>query len=75
MAGHIVAWTAEEAIIKAERNSALDWTEGIILDPFTVPEQDFDEIAFTARTATHRYRMVVRPIGGHFLTLAAALKP
>ena len=75
LTAHVIAWTAKEAIIKAERNSALDWTDGIILDPFTVPEQDFDEITFTARTATNRYRMVVRPVGGHFLTLAAALKP
>ncbi len=75
LTAHVIAWTAKEAIIKAERNSALDWTEGISLDPFTVPELDFDEITFTARTATHCYRMVVRPVDGHFLTLAAALKP
>ena len=75
LTAHIIAWTAKEAIIKAERNSSLDWTDGISLDPFTVPELDFDEITFTAHTATHRYRMVVRPVDGHFLTLAAALKP
>lgn len=75
LTAHVIAWTAKEAIIKAERNSSLDWTDGISLDPFTVPELDFDEITFTARTATHRYRMVARPVGGHFLTLAAALKP
>ena len=35
LAAHIIAWTAKEAIIKAERNSALDWTDGICLAPFT----------------------------------------
>ena len=74
LTAHVIAWTAKEAIIKAERNSALDWTDGISLDPFTVPEFDFEELAFNARSATHRYRMVVRPVGGHFLTLAVALK-
>lgn len=75
LTAHVIAWTAKEAIIKAERNSSLDWTGGISLDSFTVPELDFDQIAFTARSATNRYQIVVLPVGGHFLTLATALKP
>lgn len=72
MAAHIIAWTAKEAIIKAERNSALDWTNGICLDPFTVTELDFEEITFTARCGVNRYRMTTHRVEHHYMTLAIA---
>ena len=72
MAAHIIAWTAKEAIIKAERNSALDWTNGICLDPFTVTELDFEEITFTARCGANRYRMTTHRVEHHYMTLAIA---
>ena len=64
---HIIAWTAKEAIIKAERNSALDWTDGICLDPFSV---DNEEIAFTACCGFARYRLTCRRHEGHYVTVA-----
>ena len=70
LAAHIIAWTAKEAIIKAERNSALDWTNGITLEPFAVDEPDIAQITFAARCGIHRYSLNVRAIEGHFLTLA-----
>ena len=65
---HIIAWTAKEAIIKAERNSALDWTEGICLEPFTL---DPIETVFTARCGARCYQLTSRLLEGHFITLAA----
>lgn len=70
LASHIIAWTAKEAIIKATRNRALDWTEGIMLDPFT---PNPDDILFTARCQGVVYRLMCRLIDGHYLTLAVPL--
>ena len=66
-AAHIIAWTAKEAIIKAERNSAIDWTEGICLEP---PVAEGGEAIFDARYAERRYRLVSRPLQDHIITLA-----
>ena len=67
LAAHIIAWTAKEAIIKAERNSALDWTNGICLAPFT---PDPVETVFTAHCGTRLYNLVTRRVDGHYITLA-----
>lgn len=64
---HVMAWTAKEAIIKVERNSAIDWTEGICLDEF-IPSDG--ETLFTARCGDWRYHLVARVVEGHVLTLA-----
>ena len=64
---HVIAWTAKEAIIKAERNSALDWTEGICLDPFC---PNGDETVFHAHCNGRQYRLVSCPVEGHCVTLA-----
>ena len=66
-AAHIIAWTAKEAIIKAERNSAIDWTEGICLEP---PVSEGGEAIFDARYAERRYRLVSRLLQDHMITLA-----
>ena len=66
-AAHIIAWTAKEAIIKAERNSAIDWTDGIMLDDFTA---DADEIIFHGRCGERRYNLMCRPVAGHYVTVA-----
>jgi phosphopantetheinyl transferase (holo-ACP synthase) len=68
LAVHVVAWTAKEAVIKAERNSAIDWTEGICLDPFVVSA---DETIFTARCGDRCYRLSSRLLEGHYITIAA----
>lgn len=70
LVAHIVAWTAKEAIIKAERNSALDWTHAICLEPFSAADPLTDEFIFTARCGDRRYRLATRCIEGHYLTLA-----
>ena len=67
-AAHVIAWTAKEAIIKAERNSALDWTDGITLEPF-VPQAD--EIALQARCGESRYQLISRAVEGHYITVAS----
>lgn len=67
LAAHIIAWTAKEAIIKAERNSALDWTVGICLDPFTMND---DLTTFTSKCGDNCYHMITRCVEGHYLTLA-----
>ena len=72
---HVVAWTAKEAIIKAERNSALDWTDGICLDPFSVDMSDHESITFTAHCGGNCYCLQARPFQEHFLTIAAAVVP
>ena len=72
MAAHVIAWTAKEAIIKAERNSALDWTQGICVDPFVVAKPGFEEMTFTARCGDNRYSLTTRYVERHFMTLAVA---
>jgi phosphopantetheinyl transferase (holo-ACP synthase) len=67
LAAHIIAWTAKEAVIKAERNSAIDWTEGIRLEPF-VPNSD--ETTLIAHCGGNRYDLTTRPSEGHYLTIA-----
>lgn len=67
MTAHIVAWTAKESIIKAERNSALDWTDGITLEPFAVDGCDAD---LMARCDERRYRLHTRIVEGHCITVA-----
>ena len=71
LAAHIIAWTAKESIIKAERNSALDWTNGITLDPFTLDGLDAGGITFTARCGVARYRLMSFLVEGHNITLAS----
>ena len=70
LAAHVIAWTAKEAIIKAERNSALDWTNGICLDPFTLDGIEQGEITFTAHCGDSCYRLMTRLLEGHYITLA-----
>lgn len=67
LAAHVLAWTAKEAIIKAERNSAIDWTDGICLEPFTPSD---DETLLAARCAERRYSLISRLSLGHYITLA-----
>lgn len=64
---HVMAWTAKEAIIKVNRDSSMDWTHGICLDPFT---PDPVETVFTARCGDHCYRLTARSLDGHYITLA-----
>ena len=67
---HIIAWTAKEAVIKAERNSAIDWTGGICLEPFTVGN---DQTVILASCGDRRYRLTCRTMAGHFITVAMPL--
>ena len=67
LAAHIIAWTAKEAVIKAERNSAIDWTDGIRLEPFAV---NADETILLARCGDRSYRLSSRPLEGHHVTVA-----
>ena len=67
LAAHVIAWTSKEAIIKAERNSAIDWTNGICLEPFT---PNTKETLIAARCGNCRYSLVSRLIEGHYITLA-----
>jgi len=67
---HIIAWTAKEAIIKATRNSAIDWTDGIRLEPF-VPNPE--ETLFFAHCDNQRYRLTARIVEEHYLTVADCL--
>ena len=71
LAAHVIAWTAKEAIIKAERNSALDWTNGIMLDPFSLDDLEQGTITLTARCAAARYGLATRLVEGHYITLAS----
>ena len=64
---HVIAWTAKEAVIKAERNSRIDWTEGIRLEPFVT---DAEETRLVARVGDKRYRLLSRCVEGHYITLA-----
>lgn len=70
LAAHVIAWTAKEAIIKATRNSALDWTEGITLSPF---DMDVSPIDFHADCGGVRYRLCTCVVDGHYLTVAAPM--
>lgn len=67
LTAHVIAWTAKEAVIKATRDRAIDWTHGICLDPFT---PDAAETAITARCNGKIYRLTSRPIDGHHVTVA-----
>ena len=67
---HILAWTAKEAVIKAERNSAIDWTDGIRLEPFAVGAA---KTSMMAHCGNRSYIITARPVDGHFLTLALPL--
>ena len=67
LAAHIIAWTAKEAIIKAEHNSALDWTDGICLEPFAVQD---DETVFNARCGENFYRLKSCLAENHYITIA-----
>ena len=67
LAAHVIAWTAKEAVIKVERNSAIDWTWGICLEPFNA---DGDETVFGAHCGERRYRLMSRLVDGHRMTLA-----
>ena len=69
LAAHVVAWTAKEAVIKAERNSAIDWTEGIRLETFAIGAE---ETVLAARYEGRCYRLTSRVIEGHYLTVAVA---
>jgi hypothetical protein len=71
-AAHIIAWTAKEAIIKAERNSAIDWTDGITVEPFEVLA---GETSFFARCDDRRYRLITRCAEGHYITVAVPVMP
>ena len=65
-------WTAKEAVIKAERNSAIDWTNGITVEPFEVLA---GETSFFARCGDRRYRLITRCAEGHYITVAVPVMP
>ncbi len=67
---HIIAWTAKEAIIKAERNSAINWTDGICLAPF---ESGPGGAVITARAGDRAYRLHCRAVAGHCVTVAVPM--
>ena len=67
LAAHIIAWTAKEAIIKVTRNSAVNWTDDICLEPFTVDEV---ETRLFAWCDCRRYTLATRVLQGHYVTLA-----
>ena len=69
LVAHVIAWTAKEAIIKAERNSALDWTVGICLEPFAVNDGG---TVFIARCGDRCYSLVSRLIEEHRITVAVS---
>ena len=74
LTGHVIAWTAKEAIIKAERNSALDWTNGIRLEPFDCSgEMPTDGITFSGHCGGTEYRLTSFVLEGHCITLAVPL--
>lgn len=68
LTAHVIAWTAKEAVIKAERNSAIDWTDGICLEPF-VPGAE--ETTLHARCGDNRYLLTSRLVEGHYITVAS----
>ncbi len=65
---HVIAWTVKEAIIKAERNSAINWTDGICLEPF---DWHADDIVVVARCGGHGYSLSSRLVQGHYITVAS----
>lgn len=67
LAAHIIAWTAKEAMIKVTRNSAVNWTDDICLEPFTVGEV---ETRLFAWCDGRRYTLATRVLQGHYVTLA-----
>lgn len=69
LTAHIIAWTAKEAVIKAERNSALDWTDGIVLAPSDNACEN-GQATLVARCGDNSYRLTSRIIDGHWLTVA-----
>lgn len=72
LSAHVLAWTAKEAIIKAERDSSLDWTDGITLEPFVVNTPWPDEISLAASCRGHRYCLSARRVDDHVMTVAVA---
>ena len=69
---HVIAWTAKEAVIKAERNSAIDWTDGICLEPFSADGFGDREVTLAARCGDRCYHLICRLVEGHCLTVAIA---
>ena len=67
LAAHVIAWTAKEAVIKAERNSAIDWTDGICLSPFSTSDH---LTILEACCADRCYRLTCRQIEDHYITVA-----
>ena len=72
---HVIAWTAKEAVIKAERNSAIDWTEGICLEPFGMADLPPHEVFLSARCSNHAYTLISRFVDDHIFTLAVPQEP
>ena len=68
LASHVIAWTAKEAVIKAERNSAIDWTDGICLEPFATGT---GETTLAAQCGENRYLLTSRLVEGHYITVAS----
>ena len=66
---HVIAWTAKEAIIKAERNSALDWTDGITLEPFAHMGEE-DAMILRATCGNRHYTLECRQLEGHRITVS-----
>lgn len=73
LTAHIVAWTVKEAVIKAERNSGLDWTDGIQVEPFVTQWDAAGQITLVARCGGHRYRLACRLMEGHCVTVAVPM--
>jgi len=69
---HVIAWTVKEAVIKAERNSAINWTQDIRVAPFEYNSQGG---IITASYGANRYRLEARRLRDHFLTLAQPAVP
>lgn len=67
LTAHLIAWTAKEAVIKAVRNNAIDWTNGIVLDKFTPNPV---ETRFDAYFDGCCYHLSTRMVDGHFVTVA-----
>ena len=63
----LAAWTAKEAMIKVTRNSAVNWTDDICLEPFTAGEV---ETRLFAWCDGRRYTLATRVLLGHYVTIA-----
>lgn len=70
LAAHIIAWTAKEAVIKATRDSAVDWTNGICLEPFAIHPV---KTTLVARCGAKCYRLTSQLIDDHYITVAAPM--